>query len=176
MRSESSATCTSGEPVSAGPRRNCARIPPFWQARDCTRPSRPATSCTSMREHQRADLSRQDVAIPELKSLVLPLNLAAAVDQKAGRDARDAELPGERTVRVEDDAKARDVVLKEPLGVGMHVIYIDRDDDKTVRTQRALHAAHPGKRAPAGCAPGCPEIDIHDLAPECGEVEQLVCT
>jgi len=45
----------------------------------------------------------------------------------------------------------------------MHVIYVDRDDDKTIRTQLALHAAHPGKRAPARCAPGCPEIDIHDL-------------
>src|ERR1700694_170971 len=129
-----------------------------------------------MREHQRANLSRQDLASPEPKSRVLPLNLAAAVDQKAGRDARDAELPGDQTVRVEDDAKARDVVLKEPLRVGMHVIYVDRDDDKTVRTQLALHAAHPGKRAPARCAPGCPEIDVHDLPPECGEVEQVVCT
>src|SRR6202035_6113937 len=100
----------------------------------------------SMREHQRANLSRQALAIPEPKSLVLPLNLAAAVDQKAGRDALDAELPGEQTVRVEDDAKARDVVPKEPLGVGMHAIYVDRDDDKTRRTQLALHAALPVKR------------------------------
>src|ERR1700674_3625463 len=129
----------------------------------------------SMLEHQRANLPREDLAIRPLKSLVLPLNLAAAVDQKAARDARDAELPGEQTVRVEDDAKARDVVLKEPLGVGMPVIYVDRDDDETVRTQLALHAAHPGKRAPARCAPGCPEIDVHDLPPECGEVEQVLC-
>ncbi len=100
-----------------------------------------------MREHQRANLSRQNVAIPELKSLALPLNLAAAVDQKAGRDVLDAELPGEQTVRVEDDAKARDVVLKEPLGVGMHVIHVDRDDDKTVRTKRRQGALQDAQKS-----------------------------
>src|ERR1700686_3950947 len=129
----------------------------------------------SVRENQRADLPLQGVPVPEAKALVLPLNAAAAVDEKAGRDALDAEFPGEPTVRVEDDAKARDVLLKEALGVRIGVIYVDRDDDKTVRTQLALHPAHPGKRVPARGAPGCPEIDVHDLPPECGDVEQIGC-
>jgi hypothetical protein len=50
-----------------------------------------------------------------------------------------SRLLGEQTVRVEDHAKARDMVRKEPLGVGKSVIYVDRDADKTVRTRLALH-------------------------------------
>ena len=61
----------------------------------------------SVSGEQQANLLLERAAVFEAKSLMLGLNVAVPVDQKAGRHALHAEPLGESAIRVEDDLKAR---------------------------------------------------------------------
>src|SRR5579863_9854162 len=102
---------------------------------------------------------------------VLIANVSGAVDEHRTRHSDDPERRGDIALGVEDDGEFRRSVLQEFLSQWMRLVDVHANDDQVATRVLVRKAIQPGKGASAGRTPGCPEVEIHDLAPVGAQVQ-----
>src|SRR5579862_9559085 len=123
-----------------------------------------ATSDTSMIREQRTNAGLELVLALVVKAFLDRDDLSTAIDQVGARHAFHVVGGRRLPLRVVDDREPRGCVAQETLGILPTLVDVDADDRQPFVDVARLHRVHPGKRAAAGSAPRCPEIDIDDTS------------
>ena len=118
----------------------------------------------------RTYLLLEHAPISQTKTFMPNLYGAVAINHEAARHSMDRKSLREHTLGVEDHAKLRRMLAQEPLGVSAVPVNIDCDDRKALRSERLLQMVHEGEGRQTRGAPGGPEIEIHNVTFESGQI------